>query len=162
MDDTVRRSILIGLLLTAQAGLIIYAGTTPGAIREGGLLGELPGVPEYDLLAADEIAVQADVVADEPVVGVIQTPTGAEQVRITGIEDEVSVGDRIRLRGERQADGSIRAKSVFVVSGGGLAYAYGISAAALCWVAYRVVRGWRIATTGDGLSPRVPDEGPDA
>ncbi len=162
MGETVRRSILIGLLLTAQAGLIVYAGTNPGAIREGGLLEEVPGVQEYELLADDELAVQADIVGIEPVVGRITTPAGRERVRIRGVDGSVAAGDRIRLYGERQADGTIQASSVILVASERLWFTYAISAIAVCWVAYRVVRGWHLAPTGDGLSPKGGDEGSDA
>jgi hypothetical protein len=162
MEDLARRSLLVGLLMTAQAGLAIYAGTTPGAVREGGLLAELPGVSEYELLADDEMAVQADVVSVEPLVGVITTPQGSERVRIRGVDESMTAGDRIRLYGERQADGTIRAKSVFLVPSERLSYAYGISAVALCWVAYRAIRGWRVDRAAGGLTPRRQDEGSDA
>lgn len=162
MGDRARRAILIGLLLTTQAGLIVYAGTTPGAVREGGLLAALPAVAEYDLLAEDELAVQADVIAVDPLVAVITTPQGRERVRIRGVDRAMAAGDRIRLYGERQADETIRARSVILVASERLWYTYAVSAVALCWVAYRAVQGWRVDRAAAGLSPRRQDEGPDA
>jgi hypothetical protein len=162
MDDRVRRALLIVLLVTAQVGLAIYAGTTPGTIREGGLLQQVDGVEEYELLDADEVAFSLDIVAVDPVVGIASTPSGPQREGITGIESDVAVGDRIRLYGERQPDGQIRAKSMFVVPPSGLTYAYTVSLLAICWVGVRLLRDWHIDWAGPGILPRQQTEQKDA
>jgi hypothetical protein len=162
MDDWGRRLLFVGMVLGAQAGLAVYAGTTPGTIREGGLLERIDGVPEYELLAEGEVALSLDIVSVDPVVGVATRPAGPQRERITGIDEDVAAGDRIRLYGERRADGRIEATSVFVVERDGLMYAYGVSLIAALWVGARVLRGWRVDRRRRGVTPRRQDEEPDA
>lgn len=152
------RAVLVLLVLGAQFGLLVWHGTLAPAPEVGDYPNSADLVADYDRYAGDRVAVSGAVVATGPVV--VELRSGGDSRRLTVRELSVPVerGDRLRVYGVADPDGTVRAINAFTVPRWGLWYTYAVSFLAGLWVLARLGRHWTVDRTALGLAPREVDE----
>lgn len=154
--STLFRVVAACLLVAGQVGLAVWFGTDTYLTTESDV------VTRGELLAGDEDFVGRTLVVTGTAVGVdpvrIELRDRETGVTLTllGLSSPVSVGDRVRVRGEIVAAGTVRVARAFVVPQWGLWYVWGVSTLAVLWVLARLVRGWRV----DAAPSLVPGDRP--
>jgi hypothetical protein len=147
LTTVVFRGIAVCLILAGQVGLAVWFGadthrtTEPGVVTRGELLAG--GLGDF---VGRTVVITGTAVGVDPVRIELQDGAGDLTLTLSGLKTPVSVGDRVRVRGEVTAGGTVRVTRAFAVPQWGIRYVWSVSALAGLWVLVRLVRGWRVDT----------------
>lgn len=139
MDGLRSRVALVVLLLTLLAGQLVWFGAHPPPNPN---LSANALHANYASYVGQRVVVAAPVVATDPVVIALGDRADA-RLTVRGVEERVSVGDRLKIYGVVRPGHEMRAIDTVVVSRWGLWYTYTVSFLAGMWVLLRLVRYWR-------------------
>lgn len=160
MDGPGIRIALVVVLLGVLAGQFVWFGSDPPPAPARNLFGT--NLDEnYDSYVDERGVVDGTVVSTAPVVIAIDRDDTDVRLTISGLDRQVSTGDRLRVYGVLRPDHEMDAIDTVVVPAWGLPYTYAVSAVSGLWVLSRTVRDWRFDVARLTLERREPTSAPE-
>lgn len=148
------RGFLLVLVVVAQAGLLVWAGTIPVDPDTHHYPSGYNLALDYDRFVGQRAEVSGDVVSTDPIV--ITDSFGSHELRMTihGTDVEPAPGDHLRAFGVVEEGHSLEATSAFTVPRTRLWYTWLVSFAAGLWVLARGLTHWDVDRAVWGLIPQ--------
>ncbi len=150
--NTVKRVMIVILLLTSLCILFIYHGSLDPAPEMGAYPNEEDLIDDYERYIGEEAEVGGKVISTDPIIIELEHGDRTIDLELTGFDDDVEEGDHLSVYGIVRQDLTFEVKNGVVRPFFNIVYMYVISFAAAMWLAFRILSQWR--WNGDHLEPR--------
>jgi len=141
-------------LRAVPVGLAIWYGSLAPAPAHGAYATSDDVVTGYERYVGDRVEIGGQVVSMDPVTIAVTNGDERRELRVTGATGTVRRGERIRVFGILESDGTVHATDAFTVRRGGLVYTRVVSLLAGLWVLWRLLAHWRLDTDRFALERR--------